>query len=145
MIRGCRAAPRSKRPVSHGTLLSVQENSPDTRSILTLRHPWRLSHPSHRLSAAGLAIYQLPGLQMGQDQPKGPGQQKIGGTRPSSAEDLGKGPAETTSPSMLCSVSAGQEEKKNSFQHVRRIACWDEWNKEMYSGLCSLCRVRAGK
>lgn len=126
MIRGCRAAPRSKRPESHRTLLRVQESSPDTRSILTLRHPWRLSHPSHRLSAAGLAIYQLPGLQMGQDEPKAPGEQKIGGTLRSSAEDLGKGPTKTTSPSMLSSVSAGQGEK-NSSQHVRPIACWDVW------------------
>lgn len=137
MIRGCRAAPRSKRPESHRTLLSVQESSPDTRSILTLRHPWRLSHPSHRLSAAGLATYQLPGLQMGQDKPKGPGKQKIGGTRRSSAEELGKGPAKTTSPSMLCSVSAGQEKKIPP--SARRIARWDVWDVQMYSGICRLC------
>ena len=108
MIRGCRAAPRSERPESHRNLLSVQESSPDTRSILTFRHPWRLSHPSHRLSEASLASYQLPDLQTGQDKPICPGEQIIGGTWRIVAEDLGKGGARTTSPSMLCSVSAEQ-------------------------------------
>uniref|UniRef100_A0A8C4PJA8 Sorting nexin-1 n=2 Tax=Equus TaxID=9789 RepID=A0A8C4PJA8_EQUAS len=112
MVRGCRAAPRSERPESHRTLLNVQESSPDTCSILTLRHPWRLSHPSHRLSAAGLAICQLPDLQTAQDKPKGPGEQRIGGTGRSSAEDLGKGTARTTSPSMLCSFSSKPQSPK---------------------------------
>lgn len=120
MIRGCRAAPRSKRRESHRTLLSVQESSPDTRSILKLRHPWRLSHPSHRLSAEVLAIYQLPGLQTGRDKLKAPAEQKIGGTRRSSAEDLGKGPAKTTSPSMLCLF---RRDRRKKFLPARDAHC----------------------
>lgn len=124
MIRGCRAAPSSERPESHRTLLSVQESSPDTRSILTLRHPWRLSHPSHRLSAAGLAIYQLPGLQTGQDKPKGPGEQGIGGTRPSSAKDLGKGVERTTNPRIPCSLSTRKRKKKKFLVAREARAVW---------------------